>query len=44
MRNFKLIMIAPNSFTCIIDSVEGRDVILMNGLWFLGGNVIGLEK
>lgn len=42
--NFKLIMITPDCFICIFDMTEARDAILMNGLWFLLDNIIGLDR
>ncbi|XP_020690227.1 uncharacterized protein LOC110105178 [Dendrobium catenatum] len=41
---FEIITIGPNTFICILQSHEARDVVLSSGPWIIAGNNIGMDK
>lgn len=42
--DFQLILLTEDCFMCIFSSIEAGDAMLMNGTWFLAGNIVRLDK
>ncbi|XP_020692234.1 uncharacterized protein LOC110106626 [Dendrobium catenatum] len=41
---FEVVTIDPNTFICIFQSHETRDVVLSSGPWIIAGNIIGMDR
>ncbi|XP_020678397.2 uncharacterized protein LOC110096680 [Dendrobium catenatum] len=40
----KLTTLRYECFVCVFGSVEARDAVLCGGPWFIGGNIVGLDR
>ncbi|KAK8948581.1 hypothetical protein KSP39_PZI006115 [Platanthera zijinensis] len=41
--DFQLIMLSGDCFTCVFNSAEARDGVLMGGPWYVNGFLVGLN-